>query len=1494
MTTQSRTVRVFLSSTFRDFAEERDLLVRKVFPELRRKCRARQVELVDVDLRWGITEEEAQQGKVLPICLAEIDRSRPYFMGFIGERYGWVPEAEKYDLSLIIEQPWLDELRGGKSVTELEMLHGVLNNPAMEDRAFFYFRDPAWSQKKGGAYLSEGSLEEEKLEALKNRIRQSGYPVVEDYPTPEALAERVKEDLWKLIDEAYPASEVPDALAQERMRHEVFAASRLGLYIGGERYFEALDAAMTEEPCKPILVCGASGGGKSALLANWAQKFSSAHSEAIVLTHFLGTGADAAHPVNMAIRLLREMARITGEEFVLEGDPRKALRMLGEWFEKAGAFARERGGVFVLVLDALDKMVEHRDLDWWPRKLPEGVAIVASCLDGDVRDTIARRMEWTEVRVSPLEPMDCERFMEDQRARYRKAVTSEQKALILAHPLCGNPLFLRTLLEELRVFGVYEELNRRLQHYLASETIDDLFEKVLDRIESDNTPETVRAALEVLWAAKESFAEDELLTVSQLPPAVWAPIHIALDESLIGAGGRLAFSHEYLRKAVRDRYLDSEAARQRIQKRMAEFCAQAMAGSRKETSRYVRRHAVEHFLEVEDWDNATAALSDLEFIEARAIAQELPAMLKDYAEAVKLLPEGEKERQTEAARQGNLDRYAQEMYKYAATWTRIRGGSSEPEPTLPRPVKSVRLWTEEEIAAERKRMTDTPNRLDIVKAFRVFVAINSAPLQQYSTQEGFAANLARNDAPAGPVHEEGKRRLEPLKCVKLIKHFAPEEIYNPLPACHAVLDGHTNRVFSLALSADGNRIVSGSSDKTLRVWDVKNGECLKIFQGHDYYSDFVLTGDGRRIVSGSSDKTLRVWDMQSGECLNIFDGHTDSVDMIRLTADDRLVVSGSSDNTLRMWNLGSGECLKVLQGHTGIVTSIALSADGRIAVSGSRDKTLRVWDLSSGECLKVLRGHASEVTSLSASLDFSLVVSQGWDKTLRVWDINSGECMHVLKGHQKPIIVSGLTQDMRRIVSLSEDMELRVWDLDTGNCKISYFNEEKGGDYYPISAVLNNNGKIFVFEKRTLRIWDIETSECLKVFEEPTGLIECLCISSDGKHIFSGSSEGTLRVWDMESGENHNIRERHHAEISSLSINIFGQRVISRARGDNKLRIWDLKSGKFIGLWPIDVGINGEPVALSANGRYIIAENKHAICVWDTETGQCINALIGHQGHVDKLSLTPDGRSVVSISWDKSLRVWNLSSGECINVLKSFQGNVDDIYISQDGCNIVSIDDKCTLRLWDLQTGCLLWTSDAKARKIALSPNGRQIIGVSGQLIQVINIKTGEILFDMEGHIRLVANAILTQDGNSVITISYDNTLRLWDIESGRCLSIFFKRGVAAIEFGNNQLPQIIIGSSNGDVEFYDIENLPLGPFITTAHRETLSKDLPAGSVAAQPACCGQQISIPTTIADQIEHWTHEGGEGGYTDPYLLLDCPNCGTPLRMNPFFVDINRNLQ
>lgn len=128
-------------------------------------------------------------------------------------------------------------------------------------------------------------------------------------------------------------------------------------------------------------------------------------------------------------------------------------------------------------------------------------------------------------------------------------------------------------------------------------------------------------------------------------------------------------------------------------------------------------------------------------------------------------------------------------------------------------------------------------------------------------------------------------------------------------------------------------------------------------------------------------------------------------------------------------------------------------------------------------------------------------------------------------------------------------------------------------------------------------------------------------------------------------------------------------------------------------------------------------------------------------------------------------------------------------------------------------------------------------------------------------------------------------------MEAGESLGIFDLRGKSAMIF-DSQSRRLVAGFSSGRVEFFNFENLSLGPFITTAHREIISEDLPAGPVTARPVCCGKLISLSSTIADRIECWVHERGDVGYTDPDLLLDCPNCGTPLRMNPFFVDVSTN--
>jgi nephrocystin-3 len=550
----SRTARIFLSSTFRDFGEERDLLVRRVFPALRARLKDRFVELVDVDLRWGITVEQAERGEVLPICLAEIDRSRPFFVGLLGERYGWVPEKGKYSPELVEQRPWLKKHQGGKSVTELEILHGVLNNPKMAGRALFYFRSSAYAKQKGGDYLPQSPDDRNRQKDLKARIRESGFPVVQGYKDPEALAKRLERDLWKILDEMYPADEVPDAFTREGFRHEAYAVPRRRLYLGGEGYVEALDAALGEGKQR-ILVEGASGGGKSALIANWLEKRGRKHRKELVHVHYLGATAEASDPQALVRRLVEAIKRLTKSTEEIPSDPQALYDSLSMWLSIAHAYAGKRKTQVLIVLDALNGLRDLQDLRWFPEFLPDRVRMVVSCLPGTVHQALLTKGDWQRVEVTPLDSRQARELFVAYLRRYNKELPEDLLTLALSHQLSTNPLFLRTLAEELRLFGVHERLKDRLNHYLTSKTVDDLFERVLERVESDCGAKQVRKAMEGIWASRAGLSEHEIHGFANLKPAEWAPIRHALDDSLLESGGRITFAHDYMRLAVSDRHL---------------------------------------------------------------------------------------------------------------------------------------------------------------------------------------------------------------------------------------------------------------------------------------------------------------------------------------------------------------------------------------------------------------------------------------------------------------------------------------------------------------------------------------------------------------------------------------------------------------------------------------------------------------------------------------------------------------------------------------------------------------------------------------------------------------------------------------------------------------------------------------------------------------------------------------------------------------------------
>ncbi|MEJ2648192.1 MAG: DUF4062 domain-containing protein, partial [Sedimentisphaerales bacterium] len=344
-----RQIRVFISSTFRDMQMERDYLVKYIFPQLRKLCESRLVTGGEVDLRWGVTDEQASEGKVLPICLEEIKRCRPYFIGLLGERYGWVPDS--IERELLEKEPWLKEqFEGKKSVTELEILHGVLRDPKMAGHAYFYFRDPKYidtiPEDKRSDFKSEDIKSAEKLKTLKKQIRDKKFPIREDYPTPEALGELVLKDMTAVIDKLYPEGAQPDSLTREAMDHEAYAASRAKFYIGRESYYKRLDDHTDEQSEEPLVILGESGCGKSALLANWVIRYRKLHPDDLIIQHYIGASPYSADWMAMLRRIMGEFKHNLQIEDDIPSKPDELRNAFKAWLYQAAAQRK-----VVLILD---------------------------------------------------------------------------------------------------------------------------------------------------------------------------------------------------------------------------------------------------------------------------------------------------------------------------------------------------------------------------------------------------------------------------------------------------------------------------------------------------------------------------------------------------------------------------------------------------------------------------------------------------------------------------------------------------------------------------------------------------------------------------------------------------------------------------------------------------------------------------------------------------------------------------------------------------------------------------------------------------------------------------------------------------------------------------------------------------------------------------------------------------------------------------------------
>ncbi|MEZ5943227.1 MAG: protein kinase [Planctomycetaceae bacterium] len=463
---------------------------------------------------------------------------------------------------------------------------------------------------------------------------------------------------------------------------------------------------------------------------------------------------------------------------------------------------------------------------------------------------------------------------------------------------------------------------------------------------------------------------------------------------------------------------------------------------------------------------------------------------------------------------------------------------------------------------------------------------------------------------------------------------------------------HNKTVSAVAVAPNGEMFASGDNSRIpgqstqIKLWNFAGQELGKL-QGHESPITALVFGpDNQRLVSGSWDGTIKVWDVTSGKAIRSLKGHDGWVTCLAVSLNGRLIVSGSTDKTLKVWDGNTGEELQTLAGHSNHIECVDVSPDGTRIVSGSADKTLKIWNRDSGEELKSIDADGTfESVSFSPNGDRLVSVNIFTDETdrirseVRVWDMNSGE-EHV--SHKEPWFRAvSFSPDGRRFAAVGDS--LKLWDAETGDelLDLTSRNVIESLAFSP-----DGNRLIGGQSDGTIRIWDAMQYESVAHLQGHRKNLTSLEISPDGSRLVSGSDDKTAIVWNTQNLRPEVIYEQHQDDVKCVTFSPNGKLVASAGYYDKTVQLWDAGTGETL----LTFGGHKRRVAtvtFSSDGKMAASGGwSDSVKVWDTESGEEVWALTGADKYVQRLQFVNGDRQLLALGkYSHGIVAWDLERG---------------------------------------------------------------------------------------------------------------------------------------------------------------------------------------------------------------------------------------------------------
>jgi len=575
---------------------------------------------------------------------------------------------------------------------------------------------------------------------------------------------------------------------------------------------------------------------------------------------------------------------------------------------------------------------------------------------------------------------------------------------------------------------------------------------------------------------------------------------------------------------------------------------------------------------------------------------------------------------------------------------------------------------------------------------------------------------------------------------------------------------HNEDVTCLAVSADGKLAASGGYDKIINLWDLAEGKCIKEFRGHNSSpKKLYITPDKKIILSGDWDGEIRVWDILTGECLRSF-GDKNFNRSMHFSSDGKRAIS-TGDKGVVFWDVTKGSHIKTFKTHhRGDLEIAGFSPDLTWALTTGRDKISKLWNTHTGRCLRTLtrfglhallgengemalRGadvHTIELWKIGVS-NFNSFSPLALSPVMSTEDTGGiqGRYYRLIEEADRAVYEKNyagairLLTEIRNLPGYERKPEaIEKWESLYSFCKKTELHSiwtvktfrQQGTYLKPLKTeekILTLSGSGLNKEK-TLTLSDISTGEPLRTFHGNWRYQTSSYITSDGTLLLTGHSDSFIYLWDIFTGKCLKTFKGHCGTVLSVALSRDRRLILSGGDLDCMVNLWDVNSGRLLRTFQGHRDhIN--TVLFSDDSQYAFSgggSSDKTIRIWHVPTGKCVKTLAGHGHGIRSLSLSADGRLLLSGSGDKSVKLWDVTPGKCIKTFytvpeennpMSQRGQVDSVFLSPDGARAFAACMGGLLKIWNTSTGECIKTleEEGDVKTVILTPDTSLLITCS-------------------------------------------------------------------------------------------------------------------------------------------------------------------------------------